>query len=111
MVELVVRDWRRSVEWYTALLGWPVTHTDEARGFALLEGAGGRLAFKQGEPLANSVRLEFQVDRIADEVRRLAELGIALCTPPKTSDEGYARLSLLDPDGYCVGLFDWSARQ
>ncbi len=103
MTELAVADLDASLAFYRDRLGLPVELLDEANGFALLH-TGGRLALKRGTPGGGAtVHLE-----VADLDAELARLGEPAAV--KTSDEGYRRAKLTDPDGYAVVLFAWAAR-
>jgi catechol 2,3-dioxygenase-like lactoylglutathione lyase family enzyme len=99
-VELRVRDWAASLAWYRDVLGLEVELRDEPNRFALLTAGVCRVALKAGEPTPGGVLLAFEVERLS----RFA----ALSDDVKTSEEGYRRLLLRDPDGYAVTLFEWN---
>ena len=108
--EIVVCDLARSLAWYTKLLKFEVILHDEKQQFALLQGTGLRLALKAGErpsPLC-AVRLHWEVEDLQAEVERLRELGHTEALETKTSNEGYRRVKLTDPDGNEVVLFTWN---
>lgn len=112
MVELGVNNLSHGVRWYRDVCGLTFTVLDEPNGFALLSGedASGftRLALKrQTPPVVGGVRLHFLVDDLDAELARLAALGVPLESPPKTSDEGYRRAVVTDPDGHPITLFEW----
>ncbi|MFO0809276.1 MAG: VOC family protein [Gemmataceae bacterium] len=111
MVELVVSDWQASASWYADVFGLRAVVTDAARGFVLMDAVGGRLALKQGNPRPGTANLVFSVADLAAELARLAALGVMPESPVKTSDEGYRRAFVRDPDGYRVGLFEWVRRE
>jgi catechol 2,3-dioxygenase-like lactoylglutathione lyase family enzyme len=105
MTELAVADLAASVGWYRDRLGLRVLLLDAANGFALLQGdGGGRLALKAGTPAPGGVTLHLEVPDLAAELGRL---GLA-DTPVKDSPEGYREAFVRDPDGYAVGLFEWT---
>ena len=101
-VELGVRNLGISLGWYSRALGLDAEHLDIPGGFALLK--GGRIALKIGTP--GSVRLQFEVANLDAELSRLANLGIVPEGDLKTSDEGYRRATLRDPDGHPIALFE-----
>jgi catechol 2,3-dioxygenase-like lactoylglutathione lyase family enzyme len=102
-VELRVSDWRRSVQWYRDVLGLKLLMRDESDSFALFDADGGKVALKAGESRPG-VLLAFEVVDLDGWVRRLG----GLIGPIKSSDEGYRRARLLDPDGYEISLFEWA---
>lgn len=106
-VEMTVSDWLRSLSWYRDGLGLPVLLLDAERQFALLGNEKGRLALKKGIPQVGSIRLYLQVNHLDAWLIHAAAQGIVPNQPPKTSDEGYRRIFLQDPDGYTIGLFEW----
>jgi catechol 2,3-dioxygenase-like lactoylglutathione lyase family enzyme len=109
MVEPTVSDLPRSIAWYSDVLGLKLTLLDDANGFALLEGAPGRISLKRGTPKAGEVRLHFEVGDLDAELVRIAAFGFVPVSAIKSSDEGYRRAVLHDPDGHEVALFEWAA--
>lgn len=107
MVEPTVSDLSASIAWYTEVVGLKLTLLDEANGFALLEGAAGRISLKRGTPIPGGVRMHFEVDNLDAELTRLEALGASPVSDIKTSAEGYRRALLCDPDGYEIALFEW----
>lgn len=95
-VELRVRDWTASMAWYRDVLGLEPVMTDPLRRFALLRSEGCQIALKEGEPTPGGVLLSFEVNSLGPFVGKI-----------KTSEEGYRRVRLADPDGYDVVLFEW----
>jgi hypothetical protein len=79
----------------------------EADRFALLRAGVGKLALKEGQPLAGSVQLTFETDRLETVAQALIAQGATLAAPLKVSPEGYRRVLLRDPDGYLLCLFAW----
>ncbi|MFL5339115.1 MAG: VOC family protein [Gemmataceae bacterium] len=109
LIELAVADWSASVAWYRDVLGLVAERIDEANRFALFHAGASRVALKAGEPKPGGARLYFQVTSLLRELERLAALGAPACGPVKANCEGYRRAFVRDPDGYCVGLFEWNA--
>ena len=107
MVEPTVSDLPRSVAWYSDVLGLKLTLPDEAHGFALLEGPAGRISLKRGSPHPGGVRLHFEVADLDAELERIAAFGVRTASAIKSSEEGYRRALLHDPDGYEIALFEW----
>ncbi len=107
MIELTVADWEQALVWYRDGLDLAVALLDRTRQFALLEAGAVRLSLKAGVPTPGGVTLYFEVADLQGELDRLHAQGIHPSSPIKTSNEGYRRVLLRDPDGYTVGLFDW----
>ena len=110
LVEIVVANWTRSVDWYRDALGMNLALIDEPNQFALLRGTGnGQLALKggSGQPSPAAVRLHFFQPNLDEMLLRLSQKGILPDGPPRLSHEGYRSVTLSDPDGYRVYLFEW----
>lgn len=109
MVELAVSDFPAAVAWYRDVLGLRVAVLDAPNGFALLQGdRGGRLALKAGRPEPGGVVLHFEVTDLNAELARLAAAGVTVTDLPVVSAEGYRETFVRGPDGYPVGLFEWT---
>ena len=107
MVELTVTDVTRSATWYRDRLGFTLARHDVERHFALLELGSAKLALKQGTATPGAVRLHFQVENLDAELARWRLLGETVISDPKTSDEGYRRAHIADPDGHPITWFQW----
>jgi predicted enzyme related to lactoylglutathione lyase len=107
MVELTVADWPAAVAWYRDVLGLTLRMYRENDRFALFECATGRIALKQGEPQPGTTTLTFEVDSLDAELSRLESHSVLVVSPVKTSDEGYRRAIIHDPDGHPIVLFQW----
>jgi len=109
MIELSVRDGQATAAWYGTVAGAVIELADHSRGFLLLTllNAAVKMALKQGDVVADGTMLHFRVADLAAELQRLAALGIHPTNALKTSDEGYTRARLTDPDGRTVVLFEW----
>ena len=107
MIEPIVSDLKRSIAWYSEVLGLVQTLLDDANGFALLEGEAGRVSLKRGIPVIGGVRMHFEVPDLAAELERIGKLGVMPISAIKESGEGYRRAVLRDPDGYEIALFEW----
>ena len=104
--ELGVQNLSRSLEWYCSVLGLVLELHDDARGFALLrDDRGAKIALKEGLP--GSIRWQFEVPDLVKSLHELAAKGVVPENEMKTSEEGYRRVVLRDPDGNPVSLFDW----
>jgi len=106
MVEVRVADWAVSARWYSEILGLRPMLEDRAGRFLLLEAGPGRVAIKEGPPVADwgAVRLVFRVEDVDGERARLVGLGVAVGTVTE-SPEGYREARLADPDGTPIHLF------
>jgi catechol 2,3-dioxygenase-like lactoylglutathione lyase family enzyme len=107
LVELTVRDWPASVDWYRNVLGLQLVMRVDADRFALFRAGPTRLALKAGEPRPGTTLLTFEVRNLAAQLERLAAHGVAPEGTVKASPEGYRRALLRDPDGYRLSLFEW----
>src|SRR5713226_6162294 len=120
--QLTVRDVRKSVEFYRERFGFRVTHLDppEEPVFAALEreesslflvSEGSREEPYQVEDLkANKrgvgVRVYFEVDDAKVLYDSLRSSGIDILREITTNEEEqYTEFSLLDPDGYEIGVY------
>jgi catechol 2,3-dioxygenase-like lactoylglutathione lyase family enzyme len=107
-LSLVVRDWRRSRDWYASVLGMCVEFEIEAAGVAAMQDDGGLTLFlgqgvlAPGEP---PCALTFQVDDVEATYADLARRGVPFVNPPSRLAWGYGA-ELRDPDGYLVRLWD-----
>jgi hypothetical protein len=104
MIELTVADALVTATWYESALGFQIELHDPVRGFVLLSQPGGetKLALKQGTKPSSGVVLHFQSRDLQADIARLGHTGEA-----RTSDEGYRRIKLRDPDGIAVVVFEW----
>ncbi len=107
MIELAVADWPAAVVWYRDVLGLSLRMKKDSDAFALFECGSGRIALKQGRPEPGTVQLTFDVDDLAAELARLESHGVGQISPIKTSDEGYRRAMIHDPEGHRICLFEW----
>jgi catechol 2,3-dioxygenase-like lactoylglutathione lyase family enzyme len=107
MIELTVCDVEASTRWYCETLGFSRELVDVKRGFVLLKPATGetKLALKEGVSSTTGVILHFATDDLNADITRLG-----YACEVKTSDEGYRRIKLEDPDGVTVVLFEWIDR-
>lgn len=101
MTELAVADFAASLAWYRDVLGLRVKHLDSANQFVLFDGG---VALKAGAPMPGGMTLHFNVSGLDAE---LARLGFASSSAVE-STEGYREAFVADPDGYRVGLFEWT---
>jgi len=105
---IVVRDVRRSREWYTKNLGLTVEFEIPHLNAVALQDEGGFTIFageRAGEPITPSCVLTFQVDDVEAKYRELSASGVEFKHSPQKLSWGYGA-ELLDPDGYLVCLWD-----
>jgi catechol 2,3-dioxygenase-like lactoylglutathione lyase family enzyme len=111
MTELKVSDLQRSLSWYQTVLCFEVELVDHRTGFALLKDSQEhRLALKEADSPSSDVLIHFQVANLEAERERLQSLDVALLDNLKTSEEGYRRLLIHDPDGHQITIFEWTAQ-
>ncbi len=107
LIELTVRDWPASVDWYRDVLGLKLLVRDESNRFALFDTGTVRLALKAGEAVSGGVLIALEVQNLPAALEGLAAKGVFPAEAVKISEEGYRRVILNDPEGYRVSLFDW----
>src|SRR5262245_30743117 len=105
---LLVGNYRRSRDWYTANLGMKVEFEIPERNTVALQDDGGLTLFlsepAEGAAVATCT-LTFQVDDVEEMHRELAARGVAFEKAPQKLFWGYGA-ELRDPDGYLVYLWD-----
>ena len=108
MTELSVSDWPRCVAWYRDALGLTVEMLDEARKFALLSDAGGRIALKEVQGArCSGTRLSFLTKDLEADRARLIRQG-ASCGPiVGDSIERFRAFTTVDPEGVPIQVFSW----
>ncbi len=106
-VELSVRDWAFSLEWYQRVLRLEIALVVERDGFALLQAGSVRLALKKGEAVPGTMLLTWEVEDLDGWLAHLTQCGVDLREGAKVSPEGYRRVRFLDPDGHALCLFAW----
>ncbi len=107
-LQIPVRDWRRSRDWYRDRLGFVVEFENaEHRFVAMRDDADLTIFMCEGHPMISSTGLSFtiQVDDVDAKHKELSAAGVAFVHPPKKVYWGYGA-ELLDPDGYRVLLWD-----
>jgi predicted enzyme related to lactoylglutathione lyase len=72
-----------------------------ANRFVLFDGG---VALKGGTPAPGGVVLHFNVSDLDAELTRLG----VVASPVEESAEGYREAFTADPDGYRIGLFEWT---
>lgn len=107
MVELTVKNWSITFPWYRDVLNLPLTDHYQPGQFALFQAGATGIALKAGDSNPGTILLTMQVDYLEEELQRLASLGVKPVEPLKTSEEGYRRALLRDPEGYRICLFEW----
>ncbi len=111
MVELHVRDWPGTVNWYRDVLELDVMFVDEPNRFAMFRAGEAHVALKAGTPqdtARDAVNLTFQVGNVNTVRDRLIELGVAVGEPfDSPFQEGYREARLKDPEGNPLRLFSW----
>lgn len=107
MTELPSNDEAVTAEWYSRNFGFNIERHDVNRSFVLLANGDRRLAFKRSPTVDPSPILHFEVDDLDAAIRRITSSGIPMVDGLKSSDEGYRRIKLTDPDGRAVVVFEW----
>ena len=106
-IQLNVRDWRASRDWWGTHLGFEVEfEIPDANTVAMKDEADLTIFFCEGPTTpAPGLALTVQVADVEDSWRRMSDGGIGFAPPPQKVFWGYG-VELLDPDGYRLRLWD-----
>jgi catechol 2,3-dioxygenase-like lactoylglutathione lyase family enzyme len=106
-VTIMVRDYRRSRDWYIETLGLREEFEVSGRASALQDDAGFTLFLEQAPPHdpQPGCILYFQVPDVEAKHRQLVAAGVEFSHPPEKRFWGYGA-ELKDPDGYRLRLWD-----
>ncbi len=107
-LSIPVTDCTRSREWYVAALGLQVEFEIPDRRAVALQDSNGFAIFLQEVAAVvqpNGCALWFQVDDVEATFADCSARGVAFSHGPHKSFWGFG-LELLDPDGYCIRLWD-----
>jgi len=107
-IELPVRDWRASRDWYRDLLDFAVEmEFPERRMVGLRDEADLTIFMHEGAPPAAAPGLSFtiQTSDVEAKHRQLVARGVAFEHPPQKVYWGFGA-ELLDPSGYRLRLWD-----
>lgn len=106
-ISLPVRDWEKSRDWYREYLGFEIEfEIPQAKTAAMRDSADLTVFLYQGDAIAvPGISFTIQMDDVEAKYRELTAVGINFAHPPKKVFWGYGA-ELLDPDGYCLRLWD-----
>jgi catechol 2,3-dioxygenase-like lactoylglutathione lyase family enzyme len=107
-IELAVKDWRASRDWWRDHLGFSVEFEIAERGVAAMcDEADLTVFLSQADPVVipPTFSLSIQVDDVEAMHQALTDLGLAFEHPPRKVFWGYGA-ELLDPNGYRLRLWD-----
>jgi catechol 2,3-dioxygenase-like lactoylglutathione lyase family enzyme len=115
MVEICVRNWPGTRDWYRDTLGLDLVFSDEPHRFTMFRAGGMHLALKGGTPKdseRDGFNLAFEVGDVDDIRAQLIARGIAVGEPfDSPYQEGYREARLSDPEGTHIRLFSWLKEQ
>ena len=117
--ELSVRNVRKSLEFYTEILGFTVEYSRPEDGFYFLSLEGSQIMIEEvndnlwtGElehPFGRGINFQIEVSDVSVLVKRLDEAGVALFRPVsekwyRGEDAEFGQIEFLvqDPDGYLL---------
>ena len=130
VVEFAVFDWRKSLDFYTDLLGFKVVYDRRDEGFVFLRLGGAQVMFYQANlernlvtdaaslkpPLGQGMNLQIQGEAVEPLIRALTQARVALTLAPEerwyrmgNMSLGVRQFAVADPDGYllrfsqCIG--------
>ena len=107
-IELPVRDWQESRNWYRDMLDFEVeVEFPDERVVGMRDDADLTIFMHQSAPPVAAPGLSFtvQVADVDDTYRELTSRGVAFEHPPQKVYWGYGA-ELLDPTGYRLRLWD-----
>lgn len=107
-IELPVRDWQESRNWYRDMLDFAVeVEFPDERVVGLRDEADLTIFMHQSSPPVAAPGLSFTIQVVDVEAthRELASRGVAFEHPPRKVYWGYGA-ELLDPSGYRLRLWD-----
>ena len=123
--ELSISDFKKTVEFYTKILGFKVEYQRVNEGFAYLslgeaqimvDQIGKTRTWKTGEfehPLGRGVNFQIQVEEIGSMLLRIRQNNIRLFMEPEDKwyrkddyEVGNRQFLIQDPDGYLLRFFE-----
>jgi catechol 2,3-dioxygenase-like lactoylglutathione lyase family enzyme len=112
LVRVFVRDLERAVDFYTRVLGMPLSFRSDEMGWAQLGTAGAELALERAaaddpetkDLVGRFVGLSLAVPDIAAAHRTLVARGVEFLHPPERMPWGGVLAHLRDPDGNVLTL-------
>ena len=125
--ELIVADIKRSLHFWTSLIGFRVAYDRPEEGFAYLDLDGAQIMLEQHDPfggqwltgameapLGRGINFQIEVDAVDPIVQRLAGAGWPLFRPCAEAwyragdvEVGQRQFLVQDPDGYLVRLAEY----
>ena len=107
MIELHVRELSKSIAWYVNNLGLQVKLHDRLNSFTLLEDSQShRIALKQSDTVSTNVIIHWEVTNLTATIETLRCQKIDV-SDISVSSEGYRAVTIHDPDGIRLNLFEW----
>lgn len=117
IVVIQVKDWSNAVKWYTEKLGLKLLYREDDDQWCQLtfpEG-GTNLALlgnsKEIEKGSNRCLPDILVDNLDQTVKELKTKGVKFKGDIRGGDEGFRIISLQDPEGNELQLYEWLERQ
>ncbi len=112
LVRVFVSDLERAVDFYTRVLGMPLSFRSDELGWAQLAPAGADLALERAAPddpesaglVGRFVGISLAVADIHATHRTLVARGVEFLTPPERMPWGGVLAQLRDPDGNVLTL-------
>src|SRR5579884_2057934 len=107
-MQLPVRDWEASRDWWRDKLGFEVEFEVPERKTAAMRDSADLTVFLNGSlPVPDCAGLSFtiQIDDVEATHARLSAQGVDFVHPPQKVCWGYGA-ELLDPNGYRLSLWD-----
>jgi predicted enzyme related to lactoylglutathione lyase len=105
------RDLKRMIGFYHEVLGLPLLASDEAFGYARVDGGSVRIGLGAGEPNPEAgvhvgihTGIAFEVPDIEAAYEALTAKGVVFSMPPKRQGWGGTMAMFLDPDGNVLQL-------
>jgi catechol 2,3-dioxygenase-like lactoylglutathione lyase family enzyme len=107
-IELAVKDWRASRDWWRDHLHFEVEFEDAGQGMAAMTDSADLTVFlcqDEGVVIPPRFSLSIQVDDVDGSHQVMTGMGLEFEHPPQKVFWGYGA-ELLDPNGYRLRLWD-----
>ena len=113
IVVILVKDWPAAVQWYTTRLGLEIVYKEDDDQWTQLSfpDGGAKLALYRADSVDLSGRNRCIPDILVDDleatVAELKRRGIEFRGDIRGGDEGFRIITLLDPEGNELQLYEW----
>jgi lactoylglutathione lyase len=126
-IRILVTDFKKSVEFYRDIVGFPVSFIEESMEYALFNNGETKIELLTRKAMAEAIGEEYNpnertaqpafllnlgVDDVGDSYNKLRSKGIAFITEPHDRKEWNARVAhFRDPDGNLLEIYTMLSEQ